>query len=165
MRFLWKLFCRDAHCKAVAEITDNLKLLAECEREMAEIYKLCAVKYPEEKDMWEELAESELRHERNIGRMEELMKASPDDYYPGESFNPASIRTFHFHVSDVRERLEKEEMPREKLLGIIDELENSVFEMSYVNIVTTKNKEFNHLADEIDRETESHRESIRKLMA
>jgi rubrerythrin len=160
-----RFFQAKSHAEVIADIIYNLKLLAESEAEVAEFYGLCAKALVDEKDFWEQLSKSELRHQENIKKMIALIKKSPEDYKPGVSFSPASIRALRLRTGSLVQSIKAGTTPVEKLYSVADEIENSVVELEYSRIVKTDNAEFNKLVQEIATESQEHRDSVKAKIA
>jgi hypothetical protein len=156
---------RKSHQEVINHVIDNLRLLSECEREIAEFYGLCAEAYESDRDFWKSMSRSETHHSENIEKMIKLIRMNPENYTLGDSFNPASIRTFSLYIRNLIERMRTEGIPADELLPLVDELEKSAFELNYVKIIKTKNKEYNRLAAEIHSESKTHRDAVRNRLS
>jgi hypothetical protein len=164
---LFKRFLKSrSHAEVIDDIIFNLGLLAESEAGISEFYGLCAgAAAADEKKFWKQMSESELRHQENIKKMITMIEKKPEDYKPGVSFSPASIRAFSLQVRGMVEDLKAGKIPSDKLYSVADEIENSIVEMDYSKIVKTDNAEFNKLVQEIDAESRDHRESVKAKIA
>lgn len=160
-----RFFKSGSHADVIDDIIYNLRLLAESEAGLAEFYRLCAGAAAHEKDFWEQMSKSELRHQENIKKMIALIEKHPEDYAPGVSFNPASIRAFGLQVARMAENVKSGNVSDEERYSIADEIEDSVVELDYSRIVKTGNAEFNKLVQEIDAESREHRDSLKGKIA
>jgi len=159
------IFKGKSHSEIVDDIVLNLGHLADCELEIANFYKLCAEKGEKDNQFWEGLVKAEHRHADVIKKMVELIKASPKDYKPGHSFNPAAIRTFRMQIEGNIHDLKTGKMGLDKLFHMANEIEESAVEISFMKIVETQNEEFNALAKQIDTDCLAHKAAIQKRAA
>jgi hypothetical protein len=157
-----RLFKGKSHSEVIEDIVHNLQLLAECELEISEFYRLCAEKMEEDRGFWESLVKAEVRHADMIKKMIELIEASPRDYSPGHAFNPAATRTFKVHIEGLMHDLRSGKTPADKLFSLANDIENSTIELSFAKIVETENSEFQTLARQIDADCRAHKGSIEK---
>ncbi len=94
-----------------------------------------------------------------------LIEKNPEDYAPGVSFKPASIRAFGLRVASMAENVKLGNVTDDELYSMADEIENSIVELDYSRIVKTGNAEFNKLVREIDDESLEHRNSLKQKIA
>lgn len=142
---------------SMQDVLDNLSLMEEAEKSVSEFYLLCADSFPENKDFWLSMAASELRHAENVRKMSALIGKDPKKYHPGYAFQPATIRAFGLYLDGLVEKLRSGEIPRDQILSVASDIEDSAVELHYGDIVETRVDEFNLLAREIDSETEEHK--------
>ena len=145
---------------ALQNLTDVMKMMAETERLIAELYRACAQIWVEDRDFWLETVAAEERHADNIETMAGIMAARPERFELGRSFNPMAIKTIKTGLEGNLERLKKGDISREKMLNLARDIEASVIEKSYNEIVRTKDLEFQALVIEIVSETVSHRKQF-----
>lgn len=154
---------------ALQNLSGVMKMMAETERLIAELYRTCAEIWVEDGDFWRETAAAEERHAHNIETMAGIMAARPERFELGRLFNPMAIKTIKTGLEGNLERLKKGDITREKMLHLARDIEASVIEKSYNDIVRTKDLEFQTLVREIVDETVSHRnkfeERVRALKA
>lgn len=152
---------------ALQNLTDVMKVMAETERLIAELYRACAEIWVEDRVFWLETVAAEEKHADNIETMAGLIADRPERFELGRPFNPMAIQTIKTGLESNLERLKKGEITREKMLHLARDIEASVIEKSYGEIVGTKDLEYKTLVKEIITETVSHRkifeERIRAL--
>lgn len=146
------------------DVIDNLRLLSKGERDIAEFYQLCGDVFADERDFWHELATSERAHAGMALKMAELIEKEPGRYRPGRSFSVALARLFRDHVNGIVERMRQGKIRKDELLALAADIENSVVELSYRDLVETNVPEYRQMAGMLDEETEGHRQALEKMM-
>jgi len=159
MAFLGKFLNKDTSLE-LKDVTVNLEFLADAEERVSEFYRLCAGAMATEEDFWNSLANEELSHANNVRKMIGLITKEPKLYKPGISFGTATIRMFTLEMQRLVEQMKEGQISPDKLLGIALDIEESAVEMSYGQIVRTKDKTFNTIAHQIDKESGDHKASI-----
>jgi hypothetical protein len=160
-----RFFKRKPHSEVIGDVVDNLRHLAECELAVSDFYKLCGEAMKDESDFWAELADAEALHADHIKKMLRFIEASPEEYSPGHTYSPASIRTFRLQMDGLLDSLKAGRTPTDRLFAIATEIENSAVELNFVEIVKTGNAEYNALARQIAKDCQAHRDSLKKKSA
>ena len=149
--------------KKVSEnINDILNIMEQFEEAASEVYKSCGQAWSHDKEFWADMGEAEVKHAQNIKRMKELTSKRPEGFTVNPQFKSAAIKTailglrWHIH------RLGKNEMSEEKMLYIARDLEQTILENSYKDIVRTTNSEFQSLIGEIVSDTVAHHGQLDK---
>ena len=163
MGFLGKLLGKDSSLE-LKDVMINLELLAGAEAQIADFYRLCAVAMPEEKDLWNHLADQELEHSDLAMKMLGRIAAEPAHYNPGISFNTVTIRLFDVEMQRLVEQMNQGRISPEKLFSIALEIENSAVELSYGTLVKTDDALYNMLAHRVDNESAEHKSAIASKM-
>lgn len=148
----------------IQDVIDNLRLISKGERHVSEFYHLCGDVFADEKDFWHTLAASELTHAEAALGMADLVAKEPGKYKPGRSFNAVSIRLFGLHLSDLVERMRAGKIQKNELLSVAVDIESSVVELNYGEIVETDVPAYRALARQLGEETGEHKQAFEKRM-
>jgi hypothetical protein len=148
--------------KSSTNLISILKNLADFELAAAELYRTCSQIWVIDKEFWADMQQAELKHSGNINRMTDIVSAKPGDYRPGHVFTPAAVQTSIAGIKGNIQRLVKREIARKNMFFIARDLEQSMLEKNYAEIVKTDDAEFQSLVNEILSDTVSHREQLNK---
>ena len=147
---------------AIQDVIDNLRLISQGERHISEFYQLCGDVLAEEKDFWHDLAASERDHSEAALKMADLVEKEPRKYKPGRSFNALSIRLFGLHLEGLVASMRAGKILKEELLSLAADIESSIVELNYGDIVETDVPEYRALARQLEKETGEHRQTFEK---
>jgi hypothetical protein len=139
-----------------------LKSMADFEMATAELYQTCSQVWDLDKEFWVDMQQAELKHSKNINRMADIVCSKPGDFTPGHVFTPAAVQTSIAGVKGNIQRLLKKEIARKNMFFIARDIEQSMLERSYAEIVKTTDSEFKSLVNEILSDTVSHREQLNR---
>ena len=142
-----------------------LKSLADFELATAELYGTCSRIWEDDKEFWTDMQRAEVKHSRNISRMTDIVSSKPGDCTPGHVFTPAAVQTSISGVKANIQRLAKREIARKNMFFIARDIEQSMLEKNYSEIVKTNDAEFQSLVNEILSDTVSHREQLNKKIS
>ncbi len=149
---------------SMQDVIDNLRLLSKGEKQISEFYQLCGNVLADEKDFWHDLAASEREHAEVALKMADLVAKEPGKYKPGRSFDVVSIRLFGLHVDGLVASMRAGKIKKDELLSLAADIEISVVEMNYGDIVKTDVPEFRALARKLAEDTREHRQTFEKKM-
>jgi hemerythrin len=141
-------------------LLEIMKMMAATEQLMADFYRACAEIWPEDREFWQATVAEEEKHAKNIERMAQIVATRPERFEIGRIFNQVAIRTIMNGVQGQLERLRKGLITRERAMFVARDIEASVMEKSYGEIVRTTDVEFLDLVREIVEDTATHRDSI-----
>jgi hypothetical protein len=94
--------------------------------------------------------------------MADLVAKEPGKYRPGRAFNAASIRLFGLHLNDLVERMRAGKIKKNELLSLAVDIESSVVELNYREIVETDVPAYRALSRRLEEETGEHRQTSEK---
>ncbi|MBI5102345.1 MAG: hypothetical protein HZB33_10985 [Nitrospirae bacterium] len=149
---------------SIQDVIDNLRLISKGERDVGEFYRLCGEVLTDDKEFWIKMAASERAHAEIALRMAALVETEPFKYRPGRAFSAVLIRLFGLHLSNLVESMRAGEIKKDELLTLAADIENSVVELNYGEIVETEVPEFLAMARLLEEETGAHRQSIEKMI-
>ena len=148
--------------KSSPDLIRVLKTLADFELAASELYRTCSQVSDVDKEFWRDMQQAEVKHSRNINRMTDILSAKPGDYTPGHVFSPAAVQTTISGIKANIQRLLKREIARKNMFFIARDLEQSMLEKNYAEIVRTNDPEFQSLMKEMVADTVSHRNQLDK---
>lgn len=148
----------------IQDVIENLRLLSKGERRISEFYQLCGDVIADDKDFWNSVAASERYHAGVALAMAELVEKEPGKYKPGRSFSAVSIRLFGLYMDGLVEDMREGKIRKADLLSLAADIEGSVVELNYGDIVETNVPEYRELARKLAEETGEHRQAFEKRM-
>jgi hypothetical protein len=143
---------------------DVLKLMAENELAIAELYKTCALVWKEDSEFWLNLEKQEIKHANNINKMMEIISKKTEHFEKSYPFNIVAIKTIMSYVKNNIEKIREGKLPRINALSIARDIEQSLMENKYNEIVKTDDIEYQTLVKEIITETAAHKDHIDKII-
>lgn len=146
----------------IDKIAKVLESMMQHELALSDFYKQCADTWKEDQAIWESLAHAELRHAENLQKMLEIIIKKQDVFEVGRPFNLLAIHTAIAGVNDNLKRVKEGAVPREKLLILARDTEQSILESHYAEIVKTTDIEYQSLMKNILSQTYDHKMIIQK---
>jgi hypothetical protein len=143
-------------------LMDVMKMMADAERLIGEFYRNCAEQWEEDRDFWRAIADEEEKHARNIESMARIIALKPERFEIGRPFNQMGIQTFMNGIADHLKRLQEGLVNRERAMFVALDIEASVLEKCYHELVRTNDAEYLILMNELTKEAGEHRHSIAK---
>lgn len=153
------------------ELAGTLEMLKAQERlelALARFYSLCDEPAAAGPEFWATLAREEGRHAEAIRRMEAMLAERPDRFEPNRRFHVTAIQTFLAYVESLAEHIRTGEISRSdqhRLLSLARDLEQSVLEGKWNEIVKTADAEFQAAAQAVVSETLDHKAKITARLA
>lgn len=138
-----------ARAVEVLEAMRGLELL------VAELYRGFAVAFPEDRALWEGLVREEEGHAAALAELKAAVGRCGDRVEQAKA-NPAALATYRKGVEDQIGRLRKGGLFRTAALFIARDLERTLIERKYFDIVACDDAEFRSVRDRIESETRSH---------
>ena len=143
-------------------ILDAMKVMKEFELTVAELYRTCNSLWPEDDALWKNLEQAEMRHAETVDKMISILSERPDFFEPNRLFKPAAVRTSILGIRGDIERLKRREIPKNKILFIARDLEQSVIESKYFEVVKGRDVEYQNMIEEMRIDTMAHRDELNK---
>jgi len=134
--------------------------MAEFELVLGELYRTCSQIWPDNKYFWILMERGEVKHAQCINKITKMVKEKPEVFELGRPFKSATIQ---ISISGVRwnlQRLKNKEVTERNMLFISRDIEQSLLENQYGEIVKTNDTEFQSLMNEILLDTLAHREFL-----
>lgn len=139
--------------------------MAQYELLLSELYETCAATWAKDKDFWLDIAHQEVQHAENIRMMQEIINKKPEHFESGRPINLIAINTAATGLKDIIKRLTAGEYTYEKILIIARDMESSVLEAHYPEIVKTKDLEYQTLMKITISDTSDHNKHIQQKLA
>ncbi len=144
------------------QLQSILKRMVELELTIAELYRTCSQTWASSRTFWSDLEQAEVRHAGNINRMIKIISERPGSFELGRQIKPAAVQTSIAGIQWHLQRLRRKEMTESNMLFIGSDIEQTILEKNYSDIVKTNDAEFQLLLNEIVSDTEAHREVLNK---
>lgn len=143
------------------KVLNLFQILKDLELEISLLYQEAADRWSDEKDFWSSLVLEENKHAKNLMDMAELLRKSPEKFAVGRLINPIAVKTVIRGIDENINRIKNGKLNFEKMLHISLDIENSLLENKYGEIVESKDVEYGNLVKEIVEDTERHKHKIR----
>lgn len=143
----------------INDIGPYLETLAHIERSEAavgEYYRQCALHWPEAAAFWNAIAAEEDMHVLSVRQMAAMLTAAPQKFRQGRSINPVAIKTFIRGVEEHKSRVAAGELDQKRALFIAIDIEKSLLENRFYEILQADTDEFGKLIARITAETRGH---------
>ena len=149
----------------VSELLQVMNDMIGLEEAFAELYQECSEKFPEDNKFWLAICQQEKLHAMFIRKLAELVSSHPHEFKFGRGFNSAAIKTIMSNVKNSTDQVRKGQLDKKRALFIARDIENSVLEAKYHEIVSTDNLEFRKTIDLIAKDTLTHRNAFAAKVA
>jgi len=146
----------------IDKITNVLEIMKLYELALSDFYKQCADIWEEDRAFWDSLAHAEVRHAENIQKMREIIISKQRSFEVGRPFNLVVLRTALAGANENRKRMKEGAFSREQLLFLARDIEQSILESHYAEIVKTADIEYETLMKNILSQTYDHKMIIQK---
>jgi rubrerythrin len=147
--------------KNAAKVMDAM---AELELVISELYECAGERWEENREFWSGLAVAERSHADYLRRMAGILNGRPLEFEMGRPLATATVNTVMSGVKNLIQRLKNGEFNQKALLFLARDIEQSILESKYSEILKTKDVEYQKLVTEIVSQTEAHRQLlIRKI--
>jgi hypothetical protein len=146
----------------IEKITTALEAMIQYELNLSDFYKQCADIWTEDQAFWQNLAHAEVRHAENIQKMREIIAKKRENFEAGRPFNPIAINTAMAGLKDNIRRLTSGAFSSEKMLVMARDIEQSILESHYAEIVKTSDLEYQALMKGILSQTYEHKKIIQE---
>lgn len=128
------------------------------EEALAALYLACSQRYPEDSKFWLVICHQEEAHARYITELADLAASHPTEFKLGRQFNAVAVRNITSRVLDFADQVRNGQVDRKRAFFMARDIEGSVLEARYHEIVTTDNVEFKKTLERIGRETATHKD-------
>jgi len=146
----------------VEKVTKILQVMIQYELGLSDLYRNCATLWKPDASFWQNLADAEVRHADNIEKMSAIIMRKPEKFELGRPFNLIALNTAMTGIQDSLKRLIQGGIARERMLIMAKDIEQSLLESHYAEIVKTNDMEYQALMKEILSQTYEHKNAIQK---
>jgi hypothetical protein len=143
--------------RTIQDVLEVMNDMVALEVALADLYQACSDQFPEDRSFWLAIRHQEQLHAKFIGQLADLVSAHPQEFKFGRPFNSTAIKTTLASVANYTESVKKGLLQRKRALFMARDIENSVLEAKYGDIVSTDNVEFNKTIELIARDTLAHK--------
>src|SRR5512133_2123711 len=121
----------------IEKITGVLEAMAQFELRISAFYMSCADGSKEDAPFWMNLAQAEIGHASNMDRIRKLLTEKPERFEVGRPFNLVAIKTALSGIDHSIMLVAQGKVTRDKLLLMAKDIEQSILESRYAEIVKT----------------------------
>lgn len=146
----------------IERISRVLDVMGQYERALSDFYRRCADTWTEEQPFWRNLADAESQHAENIQKMLEILQNKQDRFEVGRPFNAIALNTAMAGLKENTSRLTAGAYSCEKMLIMARDIEQSILESNYAEIVKTADLEYQELMKVILSQTREHKKIIQE---
>jgi ferritin len=144
------------------KVISTLEAMKNYELKLADFYSSCAKIWKEGETFWRALADAEVKHAENIEQMKHIIEQRPERFEIGRPFNHVAINTALSYIEEYSKKIAEKTCPLDKVLFAFRDIEKSILESYYVEIVKTKDIEYQTLMKDILSQTLEHKKVIEK---
>jgi hypothetical protein len=134
--------------------------LATIELAFAELYEACAKVWEADAKFWMVIAREERGHVEYINKMSQIIAQSPDQFILEKPFKPIALQTAGQTAKTVAQKVNNGQITQQEIFNIAIDIEKSIIEAKYNDILKTENKLYRDLADKLVSESYEHRNMI-----
>jgi hypothetical protein len=145
----------------IEKIARVLDVMSQYELTLSDFYAQCADIWTEDRSFWQNLAHAEIQHAENIKKMHEIIKTKQERFEAGRPFNVMTLNTAMAGLKDLTTRVTSGAYSCEKMLIMARDIEQSILELHYAEIVKTADLEYQTLMKGILSQTSEHNKTIR----
>lgn len=149
----------------VPELLQVMNDMVALEEALAALYLACSEKFPEDGKFWLAICHQEELHARYLAELAALISSHPHEFKFGRQFNAVAITTIMSSVRKLTDEIRQGQSDRKRALVMARDIENSVLEAKYHEIVTSDNVQFRETIDRIMRETTTHKKLLAAKVA
>lgn len=141
-----------------------LEMLAKNEEEIGELYKLYAIKLPQYKDLWLELADEEVTHSKWIRDFAKgIDKGSI--FLNKKRFPKAAINTYHGYLQKSYKEASLKGIEPIQAFTTALYLEQSLIELKFFEVIDTGSEDFDKVVLRLSEATKGHIKIIEEYWA
>jgi rubrerythrin len=146
----------------IKTITKILDTMIQFELSLSAFYAQCAETWDVDVTFWGILANAETHHAANIQKMLDIITQKLERFEAGRPFNLVALNTALAGIAENTRRVSKGEFSRERIHIMARDIEQSILESRYAEIVNTTDVEYLNLMKDILSETYEHKKIIQE---
>ncbi len=146
----------------IEQLNKVLDSMIQYELVLRDFYNRCAELWAGDQTFWHNLAKAEVNHAEYIKKMKEIITNKQELFQAGRPFNPVTLNTAMAWIKDNASHLTASGSSYDKMLIMARDIENSILESRYAEIVKTADIEYQTLLKNIMAQTQEHRKIIQE---
>lgn len=131
--------------------------MAELEKTIADLYAAAAQNYPQHAAFWFDMAKDERRHALRMKQIQKILAKSPHEFERGRPLHAARVEFMISNIENSIQRLKDGGFQYRQFLFAALDLEQSILESGYMEIVEAGDLEYQTLMSHVVRETDIHK--------
>jgi len=145
-------------------ILDVITEISRLERTVALLYSTCAKTYPKTEDLWKKLETEERNQVKYVEQILDQVKKEPEKFLPGRNFTARAVETVISGIEKYISQIKNFEMPEKRADSIAKDIEHSLLETNFFDVVSSSDKQFNTFIRTLASETKNHRDILDEQM-
>lgn len=147
------------------QLVEALQALVRLELAVGELYKACSVRWPDDGRFWLEVARQETDHAHAIERMLAIIALNPGNFAPLKAIRINAVDTIVSGIETRAEQIRSGLLTENNALHIALDLEKSVMENRFYEMVQTTDPAFLTICSEIMAQTRDHKSHFENRIA
>ncbi len=144
---------------------EAMDLMVQAEMAVADFYLGCLECFPENAPFWSLLAKEELAHADIMAKLAELVRIQPDEFTIGNSIPLTAINSFIARIQSDVDKVRHGELREKDAFLIAYHIENTVIELSYVEVINTNYQTYLSLMNDVLADTMKHKKRVVKKLS
>jgi hypothetical protein len=144
----------------IKKVLSLFSTMEDCEKAMSEYYLACSVLTADHYEFCVGLSEEEKDHVTIIKMIKQIFIKSPASFKASGRFDTATLEDFCSRVKRETGKIESGSVTLKQALQASAELEGTLIETNYFEIITSENRKYLELAEKITSANNRHRESL-----
>ena len=136
-----------------------LDLLHKIELSVAELYRRFSHSFVEDRVLWESLSRDELSHAALVIELKNTLLKNGSPFELGK-VNLLALNTYRQGIEGQLGRLERGEIRRQNAFFIARDLEKTLIERRFYELIQSESPEYRAIQEKIRKETESHLQKL-----
>lgn len=147
---------RDMEQRDLERTLTTFGALREFELALAAMYSVCALRWPRDPACWQGLIAAEKEHAGYVKRLAGMVASRSLDFYPGRPLTGAAVERQIDYVHHRTHEFAEGGIPERQALLAIRELELSILESNFFELVHSSDPDYAALVATILDETKDH---------
>ena len=139
-----------------------IKLMAEHEKAISQLYKEYARKFPEQKDFWSKIATEELKHASWIFKLRSQAEEG-SLYFKEGRFKTEAIKTSLEYIKNQIAEAQNKKISAKNALSVARDLESGLIEKKFFEVFEPDCREIKHVLLNLAAATRQHHNRIEKV--
>ncbi len=148
--------------QSIESILETLDALGKNEMLIGKLYRECAELWPEDNEFWSSIEKEEYNHAQYVDEMKQILKKNPEEYKIDRGFNKTAAETVKKWIVELMDKVRKGKVSKLNMLHIVRDLEKSLLESKFHELLHSKNVAYNNFAKKITAETDQHLKKVQQ---